>query len=176
MKKIDYRLATEKDFEELYKRMERDFPYEERRDKIAQRALLSRDDVKWYVFTENGSFISYISVWEYPNTVFIEHFAVNSEMRGNGYGTLTLKKLLDFYKDKKVVLEVEPPIEDYPKKRVEFYKKNGFMLNESLFYEQPSYHGEGALTLNLMSYPTLLTEDEASEFKKNTLNTAYKRI
>ena len=50
------------------------------------------------------------------------------------------------------------------------------MLNESLFYEQPSYHGEGALTLNLMSYPTLLTEDEASEFKKNTLNTAYKRI
>ena len=105
MKKIDYRLATEKDFEELYKRMERDFPYEERRDKIAQRALLSRDDVKWYVFTENGSFISYISVWEYPNTVFIEHFAVNSEMRGNGYGTLTLKKLLDFYKDKKVVLE-----------------------------------------------------------------------
>lgn len=147
------------DFNEVYSQMEESFPVCERRSYSEAKAVLSNQDYKLYHIEEDCKKIGFISIWQLNGFNFVEHFAIYSQFRNLGYGA----KSLDFAKKQwaKLVLEAEPAITEIAKRRLTFYKRNGFCENQ-FKYMQPAYRdGEEDVELVVMSYPSLLDDSES---------------
>lgn len=87
--------------------------------------------------------------WQLEGFAFLEHLAVNPEMRGEKTGQKTLNKLREVVQGP-LLLEIEPPLEGDALRRLHFYLRNGFYLLDKP-YRQPSYHGGESLEMKLMS-------------------------
>lgn len=82
-----------------------------------------------------------LTVWLFPEFCYIEHFAVSPQFRGRGIGGQILDMLLRNI-SLPVVLEVEIPLPgDITEKRVNFYKRHGFVLRD-VKYMQPPYSAD----------------------------------
>lgn len=153
---MELKKASACEWRELYALMEQSFIYEERRDGEAFREEMKRRDFTVYHIVEEGESVGFVSVWTLSDGLFVEHFALREECRGNGFGGQALDLLCQ--KHGKVCLEVEFPVEQNQIRRVRFYEKHGFHRN-AFSYEQPSYHGGEPLPLIVMSYPAPLKDD-----------------
>jgi len=149
-------------FEQAYGLYKYSFPVEERRDDSEQRRVLKNEAYHFDLIMENDDFIGIMLYWEINNLIYLEHFAIRPEMRDNGYGTKALNLLKTF--DKKVLLEIEPPVDDVTQRRYDFYKRNGFVMN-TYHHIQAKYHlGDADLELKILSYPDELSNDEYFAF------------
>ena len=83
--------------------------------------------------------------------VYVEYLAVRKELRGGGIGTEVMSEFLKRMNDVPVVLEVELPVCELTRKRVEFYERLGLRLMPE-YYEQPSYGVVPGQELKLMLY------------------------
>ena len=129
------------DFPQVYEIMEQSFPKEEYRPYDSQRDLLKKKEYKIYgTRDDTGRIIGFLAIWELPGLLFIEHFAVRKECRNCGIGSELLQSLLERYSST-ACLEVELPQNTLTKRRIAFYERNGFALNE-FPYKQPSL-GDG---------------------------------
>lgn len=164
----------EKDFEEIFSILEEAFPPSERRTKADQKKLMDLEEYTIYGLKEADDLIGFVAEWEGPEYRFVEHFVVNEAFRGNGVGS----KLLNEYNelsDKPVVLEVEPPENDIQKKRIRFYKRNGYHLTE-YSYVQPTINADiKGVPLVLMTYPDQLTDDRFLSIKDWLFSTVYNK-
>lgn len=162
--------ACDGDFEIIYAAMTESFVPEEIRDKDKALAVLKEKDYTAYKIIDTSAWVGFITVWELAEAAFIEHFVIFPEFRGRGFGgeVLTLMKK----KYRAMVLEVEPPTDEIKKRRISFYKRCGFFVND-YYYLQPSYRkgGEG-VELILMSYPALLESCDAA--KRELYSRVYK--
>ncbi len=63
--------------------------------------------------------------------VYIVYLAIQKSKRNKGLGSKVLKKLENIYKNKSFVLCVEKPKNnnDIGSRRIEFYKRNGFLIS-----------------------------------------------
>ena len=129
------------DFNSFYELMSEAFPPIERRKLENQKKLLENDFYNIVGYKENDRVIAFIASWEFENFNFIEHFAVDNSYRGNGIGSKILKQYLNKYKNKPVFLEVEYPEDNYSKRRIEFYKRLGFSLNDYEYVQPPLEKG-----------------------------------
>ena len=145
---------TKEDFESFYRLLETSFPPTERRVKNGQRDLFDTEKVYEVYGLKNEkthTVEAFLAVWELDNVLFLEHFAVDPALRGKGLGSGLLRELASNAK-KPLCLEVEPPQTDVAKRRIEFYKRNGFFLNEYP-YTQPSLaEGQPPIPLLIMTY------------------------
>lgn len=129
------------------------FPIDERRDFALLMDLLSNNDAFILeAICYDNRVVGMLSTWQLAEWRYIEHFAVEAAMRGGGIGRDVLQRFID-RNELPVVLEVEPPIDTYTRRRIDFYRSMGFVLHEAFHYIQPSY-GEGreAVELRLMTY------------------------
>ena len=88
--------------------MESSFISDEYRTYDEQKALLDNPVYTIYTKQIQSKIIGFFAVWEFDDFAYIDHFAVDPDYRGQGYGSEMLDELLSMYK-KMVVLEVEPP-------------------------------------------------------------------
>src|SRR5574344_2070393 len=104
---MEFRDVGESEFGAVYEKMREAFPYEERRDFSEQKKCLSDARYRLKNLVCGGECVGFVSYWEYAETVFIEHLAIDKSLRGNGFGTAFLD---EFSKrcSKKIILEVEP--------------------------------------------------------------------
>ena len=88
--------------------------------------------------------------------LYVEHFATNPELRGQGIGSDALNMLMELA-DKPVVLEVEPEDSNpLASRRIGFYRRHGFMLHSDYKYIQPPYTPESqSIEMKLMSSATI---------------------
>ncbi len=109
--------------------------------------------------TPNGEFAGFVSIWELPKTLYIEHLAVESKFRSNGIGGNIIESIKHFADGKPVVVEVELPDsnEDAPR-RISFYNRHGFMALSDFKYFQPPY-APGLPDVELMLMTTRTLED-----------------
>jgi GNAT superfamily N-acetyltransferase len=122
----------------VYRLMLESFPRDELRSCEDQRALWDEPRFCPYVVHgEGGEAIALMTVWELDDVVFLEHFAVSPALRGGGLGSRLLGELVERY-TKPICLEVERPETDVARRRIGFYRRNGFYLN-GYDYEQPAY-------------------------------------
>lgn len=163
------------EFEKIYELMERAFPYEERRDKNEARDCFLNDRFSAFKIEDGGDFAGFLTAWEFEKFVFFEHLAVLPEKRNSGIGSLAVEEAKKYYSGKTLVLEVEKPLSDITKRRVAFYERHGFK-NNGVFYEQPSYHNESPVELDLMSCPEKLSKEELEDFLLKTRKEVYKVI
>ncbi len=153
---------NEKYFKEAFALYESAFPKEERRDIDEQQRAMKNKDYHFDLITDNGSFCGIMLYWETDNLIFLEHFAVLPELRGKGVGKCALEILKG--KNKPILLEIEPPEDEITKRRYEFYKRNGFIMNP-YHHIQAKYHlGDEDLELKIMSYPYIISEEGYRKF------------
>lgn len=164
------------DFNSFYELMSEAFPPIERRKLENQKKLLENDFYNIVGYKENDRVIAFIASWEFENFNFIEHFAVDNSYRGNGIGSKILKQYLNKYKNKPVFLEVEYPEDNYSKRRIEFYKRLGFSLNDYEYVQPPLEKGNELLPLKIMSYPKESNNKQLNRFRNNVYKHVYKCI
>ena len=100
-----------------------------------------------------------MATWEFEDFVFIEHLAIHSKLRGQGIGTKLIQNYLSKTK-KEIFLEVEPPTCEMSKKRILFYEKLRFCLNDFYYLQQPLNHNDSPFELKIMSYSKNINEKE----------------
>lgn len=160
------------EFAGVYGIMEKSFPDDERRNKKEQRALLDEEGYTIYILPdEDDSIKGFIAVWQFEDFGYIEHFAVDEKYRCMGLGSVMLSEAVKKL-GKMVCLEVEPPCGGMTARRVGFYERNGFVLNDYP-YIQPAFSPEKkAIPLKIMTYGRAVDEAEFEKIK----NTLYKRV
>ena len=149
-------------FNKAFSLYESAFPGEERRDSSEQARVLNKNAYHFDLIFEGDSFIGVMLYWETDAFVFLEHFVTLPEVRGNGYGAKALDLLKA--KNKTILLEIEPPVDQITERRFGFYKRNGFVMND-FYHIQAKYHiGDEDFELKVMSYPKALSNEEYRSF------------
>lgn len=161
-------------FDEVFAIMEASFPVSEIRTYNGQQALLLNSN--YHLFTEQdttGKTLAFLAAWEFPDLRFVEHIAVDPDIRGGGIG----KKLMSDYissADIPVLLEVEPPVGELEQRRIGFYERLGFHLNAYEYVQPPLREGQADLPLRIMTYPRPVNEAEFRKFRDLLYTEVYK--
>lgn len=139
--------ATISDFPALYQLLEESFPADEYRSFADQEHLLSNPRYTLWITPEKDALLS---IWKFEDFAFIEHFAVSVQLRNQGLGTKLLHWALSTLSCP-AVLEAELPQNPIAQRRLSFYQRNGFFIND-FAYLQPSYgKGRSAVPMKLLS-------------------------
>lgn len=164
---------NEQDFDAVWAIMEESFPVDERRPYEAQKALLTEKEYfKTLVVKGQGEIQSFMTVYELDSLVFLEHFAVSPKYRNWGLGAKMLAELLASA-DKPVCLEVELPDTDLALRRIGFYERNGFYLNEFPYIQPPLAEGQKEVPLCVMSSGRALNQAEFTKIKQEIYKIVY---
>lgn len=162
------------DFDEVYKMLQENFDFNEYGTYNSQKELFTYPLYTPYGIKENNKIIAFISIWKLNNFSFIEHFVVDKQYRKNGLGTKILNEALKLT-NRLTCLEVELPINELNIRRIDFYKRNGFYLNE-YNYKQPSMaNNKQPIDLLIMSFPKAIGEKEFNSIKLELYNTVYSK-
>lgn len=168
---INLKPVTDENFSVVYKRLVDAFPYEERRDESDEQKCFLKKQFNFCEITDDGESVGLIVFWVFERFLFIEHIAINEEIRSKGYGSKTIELIKTKY-NLPIVLEAEFPETEMQKKRIKFYENLGFKVN-SYSYTQPSYHNAESVPLQILSFPKLLNEKEFDVFFVETRRVVY---
>ena len=75
-------------FEQIYTAS---FPLFEQRTEEQQEQAFQSPNYHLVVYLKDNLFIGFISYWDFSTYVYIEHFAIHENFRGQGYGGLLLE-------------------------------------------------------------------------------------
>lgn len=147
-------------FDRIYALMANSFPESELRTYEEQKKLLNHPRYQLSLKKdEEGSIAGVMAVWSITGFRFVEHLAVDPKQRNGGIGRKLLSDFL-LAEPTPVVLEVEPPTGELEGRRIAFYERLGFHLNDYAYAQPPLRPGQPLLPLMLMSYPSPLTEQQ----------------
>lgn len=167
-----FRVISENDFLDVYKLMQVSFPPSEFRTYEEQLALFKRPNYKVYVFEENNVMLAFVAEWILTGIHFIEHFAVNPELRGHGIGSEITSEYLKQISTS-VVIEVEAADTSIAKRRIAFYERSGFALS-NIEYIQPLLRKTSTdVLLRLMHFPAEISEETLYEAKREIFQAVY---
>lgn len=166
---VESRYELHPDFRKTY---EDSFPEDERREWNQFLTILQNTQFKIHEIYDRRQFIGFISVWDLPHFIFIEHFAICAGAQRKGFGTLALKNLLSAT-TKPVILEAEDQQTESAGKRIAFYERLNFICFEGK-YEQPAYsEGKKKVKMILMSYPEKINPIDFDEIKRHIYQNVY---
>lgn len=110
----------------------------------------------------DGQFVGLLFHWNAGSYRYVEHLAVSPALRGRRMGSHILSSFCA--KAGRVILEIDPPVDDISIRRQHFYERLGFVTN-AYDYIHPSFSRPfHAHQLVLMSRPDPLTKEEARLF------------
>ena len=157
---------------ELY---ESSFPSAERREIDQLKLLVQEEDLYINQIVINENKIAGLCIfWVFNEFVFIEHLAVNTELRGLGIGEGALSVLRE--KLKILILETELPADEISKHLIQFYERNGFSLLD-LQYFQPSYgKNKPEVELKIMCTKADISDEKLDEYLLQIRNKVYLKI
>ncbi|MBQ8171455.1 MAG: GNAT family N-acetyltransferase [Oscillospiraceae bacterium] len=118
----------------------------------------------------------FINYWELDGFVYIEHFAVTPELRGQGIGAGLMSELRHIVGEQCLVLEAEPPSDSaIAARRIAFYQRLGFALNDFDYLQPAMSDGESEVPLVIMSSPKTLSEAEYNVVRDVLYREIYKK-
>lgn len=151
------------------------FPEEER---PPFSTLKRRDNAKFHFFVasngegeEQGEPIGILSYWTFEDFVYVEHFAIDEDLRDQGLGKVVFLNFLS-QQTQQVVFEVELPHDEISEHRIEFYASMGLYQNAQA-YEQPSYHADDTRIPMLIMSKYELDDDEFEEIRRVIYKEVY---
>jgi Acetyltransferases len=139
------------------------FPSEERRIIRTQKKIMNNPLYHFEIITDDGKFVGFIMWWDFEKRRYLEHFATLPRLRGKGHGKHIIETFIS-RANSPILLEVEHPDTEINKRRIDFYQRIGFVLNEYK-YEQPPHtkHGD-YVPLMLMTYPDAVSQEDVKLF------------
>lgn len=147
------------------------FPSTERRNTALQRKVTdTTENFHFHALSVNGKTVGFLTFWEFPRFIYIEHFAIDATMRGQHIGQTVMEH---FHKTtpKPIILEVERPDTDIARRRIGFYERCGYTLWRNDYLQPPYQEGQDFLPLYLMCNSCTLQADTDFETIKTTLYT-----
>lgn len=131
------------------------FPENERRDFSLIPKLITQEQgaFDFMVIEDNSKPIGILGIWEFEDFIFIEHIAVEKSQRNKSYGKNIMNYLINQY-SKPIVLEVEPPKEEYSIRRIRFYIRLGFRFLNIDYFQPPYVKKNPMLNMYLLIYFT----------------------
>lgn len=157
---------------DLLNLMEQSFPENERRVRAGQKRLFTHPLYRVAAAEENGRLLGFIAFWTMNGFRYFEHFATRPELRGQGVGgrllDWTLKTL-----GTPAVLEVELPEDDLKRRRIGFYRRHGFFLNERPYLQMPLREGDQPMPQYIMSYPRMLDDGQFDACRRQIYREVY---
>ena len=160
------------EFEQVYNILEKSFPEDERRPFSEQLSMLDIEKYRIWVYKDKGQTAGFIAVWDLQNILFVEHLAVSQNFRNGGLGSRILREFAEMT-DKQICLEVEPPETDIAKRRIEFYRRNGFYFNDYEYFQPPISKGKKALKLFIMTSGRAVSREEFTEIRDSIYRNVY---
>ena len=151
---------------ELY---ETSFPVHERRRKEDHLRAMQESEFHCMVAVRRGedgippTLLALFFYWEHDSMIYIEHLAVNPSLRGQNIGSALLGQFLANHVESTILLEIEPPIDETTRRRLHFYRRLGFVVND-YEYIHPSYGTGPAHPLTILSYPQTITREVFDRF------------
>lgn len=169
---IELKKITTKNFDKFYSFLEEDFPFEERKSYGKQLLTLNNSRFNPNFIYLNNKKIEYICYWDFDDMIYFEHFAIFKDLRNQGYGTEFLNNFVQLF-DKNIIIEIERPKETNAKRRLNFYKRLGFVVND-YDYHQPSYHdGDDSVPMCILSYKEKISGEKYNKFLKHINQYVY---
>ena len=169
---FNFKKVTPAQFKQMYSLMEESFPEYEHRTYSEQEKLLSNPNYCAYVLENENTVIAFVAVFCFKKFCFIEHIAVLPEYRNNGLGAAMLKQIRKISKGP-ICLEVELPDSPLSSRRIEFYKRNGFYLNEYSYIQPSMTAGQKSIPLMIMTSDEKITEDEFTYIRSVLYSRVY---
>ena len=152
------------DFEPLFRLYQSGFPLHEQRTREKEEAILAHPACRTLALRERGAFAGLLALWEGEDFTYVEHFAIQPELRGSGLGGRVMEKLMG--QGKPVVLEIDPPVDAISQRRKGFYQRCGFVENPYAHVHPPYHRGNAGHALVVMTYPRALSPEEYRAFVK----------
>lgn len=150
------------------------FPEEERRAFPLLLDLLADSPYfRLYLLTVKGQYVGFITVWQFERFTYVEHFAIDPVARSGGIGAAAMRQQLEQVQQP-VVLEVEPPEDDLTRRRVGFYERLGFVLDEHPYQQPPYREGDPWLDLRLMYFGIMDFAPLYEEVREQIYKQVYK--
>lgn len=169
-------MIEESMFDQMYSLLQLSFPTSERRDRAGHLGEFSEDKFRSMCYVP-GDLKGFLNYWDFGDFVYAEHFAVAPELRGQGTGSALMRELFDIVGNRPIVLEAEPSADsDIASRRIAFYERLGFVLNEYEYIQPPLIKGESPIPLVIMSAPAKLTESEYIKIRDSLYREVYKSL
>lgn len=151
------------------------FPLCEQRTLDHQQTALRSELYHLDCYTEDDKIIGFLGYWDFPDYLYIEHFAINSDFRNGGYGSRILRSLLEST-DKPVIIEIDPQIDEISIRRLHFYERLGFKMTpfvHPLHKYQPHDHED--MNLTILTYPEAIPEELYKQYNNHMHTVVMKR-
>lgn len=153
---------------------ESSFPLHEQRTPEQQDAAFASSGYRLTAYTgADGCLLGFIGSWRLGGRTYIEHFAVASQLRGQGYGSRILRQFTDG-EQATVVLEIDPVTDATSAARLRFYERCGFVTN-AFEHVHPAYRPEFAgHPLVVLSHGAQLTAEAYADFYRRLCHTVMR--
>lgn len=155
---------NDKNFDKAWELYESSFPIYERRTLKSHIEALKNENFHCTYAIDGGAFIGILFYWKLGKYIYVEHLAINSELRNHGFGTKLLEAFTSNHDN--VILEIDPPVDEVSIKRHHFYKNIGFESHDFHHVQLPYRKGYEGYVLKILSHSANLTEDSYNEFYK----------
>lgn len=163
----------------LYKRAlelyQMSFPPHEQREALSQAAILRDDAYHFNLIYDEDTFVGLVLCWETTDFIYVEHFCILPEMRNRQYGRRVLSLLKE--RQKTIILEIDPPIDEIAVRRKGFYERCGFVENPYPHIHPPYHRGNKGHELVVMSSPEAISQAQYDAFgaylQEQIMNNAF---
>lgn len=138
------------------------FPAKEIRSQVDH--LRALEDPRFHADSiwHDEEFVGILYHWSMDGWYYIEHLAISPLLRGQNMGSVALAAFCRNVG--RVVLEIDPPLDEISVRRLHFYQRLGFVENPHEYIHPSFNHPFESHKLVLMSYPTPLSDDQARQF------------
>lgn len=152
------------------------FPIHEQRLIESQRSIMTHPEYLFdLIYDDSGEWCGDMLYWETADFIYVEHFCILPERRGQRCGQRALELLGE--KGKTVILEIDPPSDKTSVRRKGFYERCGYHANPFAHVHPPyraGFDGYGH-RLVIMSYPRELSQDEYDRFNEYLKNVVMRQ-
>ncbi len=177
MQKLEFKLINSNNIEELIKIKKiynASFPNIERIDfEKIQTSIEYKKQFYLEAIIFNNQTIGFISYLLENKFIILCYFAIEVSYRGSGKGKKVLQYLRNKYPNYLIIGEIEHPINEIAKRRIEFYKRNNFFVSD-FGYKQPALiPNTEPVPLLIISSPYSLTLSEYEQVKEILYKKVY---
>lgn len=159
---IPFKSRSDKGWAEAWELYEKSFPDNERWSAEGYDRAFGDPNFEADGIWRGEEFIGILFHWNADGYRYVEHLAISPALRGQNMGSAALSAFCR--KVGRVILEIDPPVDDISVRRRHFYERLGFVTNP-YEYIHPSFRKPFTPhRLVLMSYPGAITYEEARSF------------